>query len=178
MSDYHIFDLFFDHQVKLMYKGIEVTMENKLHHLCALALSTYTEVMGGLVTGNLKKKGWSRENYEAFLPYLGAKYVDLNSELKGKKTSLHQIVRSKLVHEFSPRSSYAILISESIQEKIGIEVNFGYNQTLYLTINVREYYYDFKNGVTKYHDDLKFSECQPAFSDGQILFMNFLNAVV
>ncbi|MGI0073952.1 MAG: hypothetical protein ACREA3_09085 [Nitrosotalea sp.] len=173
-----IYDLFFQYQVRGMITGIEVTIDKKLHHLSALALSAYTEVMGGLVTGNLKKKGYSRKNYEAFLPYLGDKYVDLNNQLKSRKTSLHEMVRNKLVHEFSPRPSYGIFISESEQEKIGIEVNFDQNQIPILIIGVREYYRDFKNGTEKYYDDLEISASQPPFSEGHILFDNFCNAVV
>ncbi len=135
--------------------------------------------MGGLVTGNLKEKGvHSKKNYEAFLPYLGNKYVDLNNELMKQKTSLYEMVRSKLVHEFSPRGSYGIFISESEQEKIGVEVNFYQNQIFSLIINVREYYRDFKNGVKTYYHDLEISVKQPIFTNGHILFDNFMNAIV
>ena len=181
MSDYHIFDLFFDHQVKFMYSGIEATMESKDSlYTCALALSTYTEVMGGLVTGNLREEyGHSQKNYEAFLSYLGEKYVKLNNELKEQKLTLHKIIRNKLVHEFALRESHIIMNSEiPTDEKIGIEVRFFDNKIIHLNFLVKEYYRDFKNGVAKYRDDLKFSERQPAFSDGQILFMNFIRAVV
>jgi len=84
MTDYEIFDSFFDIQVKWMYAGIEATMAKKeSYHTCALILSTYTEIMGGLVTGNLRKEyGESRKNYEAFLPYLGQKYVNLDNLIK------------------------------------------------------------------------------------------------
>lgn len=172
MQDFGIYDLFFNHQVKLMYAGIEATMKKDSLLLCALALSTYTEVMGGLVTGNLKEERHSRKNYEAFLPYLGKKYFDLNNQLKKQNTTLYKIVRSKLVHEFSPRPSYMILISESEQEKIGIEVIFYENQIVNLIINVREYYRDFKNGVTKYHNKLK------NWKKKQTTFGNFLKATV
>ncbi|TLX83344.1 MAG: hypothetical protein E6K98_04910, partial [Thaumarchaeota archaeon] len=68
MTKLEIFDPFFNYQVKWMFAGIEGTLEkDHAAYTCALALSTYTEIMGGLVTGNLKEeRGHSKKNYEAF----------------------------------------------------------------------------------------------------------------
>ena len=97
----HIIRSFFEREFKQMCAGIETTLKNKNYHLCALALSTYTEVFGGLVTGELKiEQGKSKSNFEAFLPFLGKKYVELNEELMKNGTSIYKEVRSKLVHEF------------------------------------------------------------------------------
>ena len=121
-------DLFFDNQVKWMCSGIEATMNSKESiYTCALALSTYTEIMGGLVTGNLKQEGKSRSNFEAFLPYLGDKYVELDNLIKTQYRdnlrNLYTAVRSKLVHEFALRGSHFIVISQSPNEDIiGIEL--------------------------------------------------------
>ncbi len=96
-----IWDPFWYYQIQSMYEGIETLFTSKkAHHLTALALSTYTEIMGGLVTGNLKQKRESKKFYEAFFPYLGEKYVKINEELIKKETSLVEAVRSKLVHEY------------------------------------------------------------------------------
>lgn len=140
-------DPFFHHQVTMMYDGIEILLEKgKAHHLCALALVTYTEVMGGLVTGKLKEKGKSKSNFEAFLPYLGEKYVKLNDRF-----SIYNDVRSKLVHEFAPRLSHGIWITEITHDSIiGIEYKNNH-----LNFHLREYYRDFKNGVEQYRKDLE-----------------------
>lgn len=177
-----IFDSYFNIQIKtLMYSGIENTMKKESLHLCALALSSYTEILGGLVTGKLKEERNSRANYDAFLPYLGEYYVNLNNRIVNshKETlgNLHKAVRSKLVHEFSLRESYIIVITENADEnKHGIELienkiesGFSYLQ---LNFYVREYYRDFKKGVEKYYDNLKNWR-----NDNQIL-SNFLNATV
>jgi len=168
-QSFEIFDSFFNYQVQMMYAGIEATNKtNKTLHLCALALSAYTEVMGGLVTGKLKEKNQSRKNYEAFLPYLGEKYVSLNNLLIEKGISVYEIVRSKLVHEFSPRPSYGILRSEIPNEQvIGIEYLNGH-----INIRLSEYYRDFKKGVEKYYQELK------NWRNNQEKLANFLNAAV
>jgi len=177
-----IFDGYFNTQIKTwMYSGIENTMKKNSLHLCSLALSSYTEIVGGLVTGNLREEGNSRANYEAFLPYLGEYYVNLNNRIVNsyKETlgNLHKAVRSKLVHEFSLKGSYIIVITELADEnKYGIELienktESGFSH-LQLNFYVREYYRDFKKGVEKYYNELKDWR-----NDNQILG-NFLNATV
>jgi hypothetical protein len=173
MQDFGIYDLFFNYQVKWMYAGIEATMKKETGYTCALALSTYTEIMGGLVTGNLKDHRKSKQNYIAFLPYLGRKYVELEETLNKEKLSLYWQVRSKLVHEFSLRESHFIIMSEQpSDDKIGIEAIFDENRIFQLNILITEYYRDFKNGVTKYHDKLK------NWRKNQTTLGNFMKAIV
>jgi len=131
----------FGKQLESMEKSIEVTMKKETVYSCALLLSTYTEILGGLVTGNLKDNKEMRNNYVKFLEYLGTKYVELHNQY-----DLYKNVRSKLVHEFSPRPSYVIWISEEVQEdRNGIEVIDGH-----LNFYLKEYYRDFQQGVKKY----------------------------
>ena len=141
-----------------MYAGIEATLQRNTSYICALALSVYTEILGGLVTGNLKKENNSKGNYIAFLEYLGEPYVELH-----KQVNLYKRIRSGLVHEFAPKKQYIIWLSETVQDRPGLDcpgnvVNF----------HLREYYRDFRNGVEKYYRKLK---------DGQHadLIHNFLN---
>ena len=180
MSDYQIFDSFFNYQIKWMYAGIETTMKKESLHTCALALSTYTEIMGGLVTGNLKEKNQSHNNYDAFLPYLGQKYVELDELVKTKYKeelqNLYNAVRSKLIHEFSLRESYGMWLSEkSDQNRIGLELITNKTEislAIHINFHIREYYRDFKNGVIKYYTELK------NYKVNQSLFGNFLKATV
>lgn len=178
-----------------MYAGIESTMKQETLHLCAAALSMYTEVLGGLVTGELKKRGKERFNYEAFLPYLGEGYVQLNEELKMRRTNLYTEVRSKLIHQFGPDKAYGIYISKELRDKPGIEYAFGDSlpidyrrdpKTIYWpypnTVNiwVREYFRDFKIAVEKYYLTLEEegkSIIGRARADKEIpLYSNFINA--
>ncbi len=178
--EYQIYDSFFNHQVQAMFFGIESTMAKKeSFYTCALALSTYTEVMGGLVTGKLKEEKNSRKNYHAFLHYLGQKYVELNDTLTKQKLSLHKIVRSKLVHEFALRHSHFIINAEEpLPDRIGIEIGFFEDKIVHVNIWIKEYYRDFKKGVEKYHEDLSISVKCPPFSQGHILFDNCMNSII
>jgi len=139
-----IFNRYFGTQLSWMCAGIESTMKKESAHSCALLLSTYTEVLGGLVTGYLRERDKVRENFVAFLPYLGDYYVELH-----EKIDLYSTIRSKLVHEFSPRPSYAIWLNEKITDRKGIEP-----MNNHLNFHIREYYRDFKKGVENYKKDL------------------------
>ena len=185
MSNYEIFDSFFDYQVKLMCAGIEATMTKKESlYTCALALSTYTEIMGGLVTGNLKKSTEARRNYEAFLPYLGEKYDELNNHIKtqyqNKLKNLYTAIRSKLVHEFALRESHAIWIYENAHEdRIGIELisnKIEIAEIHHINFHIPEYYRDFRNGITKYYNELK--DCRNHDVFDRVILSNFLKATV
>jgi hypothetical protein len=139
-----IFNQYFGTQLSWIYAGIESTMKKESSHSCALLLSTYTEVLGGLVTGNLRERGEERKNFEAFLPYLGDYYVELH-----KKIDLYSTVRSKFVHEFSLRPSYVIWVNEKTTDRKGIE-----SMNNHLNFHIREYYRDFKKGIENYKKDL------------------------
>ena len=139
-----IFNHYFGNQISWMYAGIENTMKKESAHSCALLLSTYTEVLGGLITGSLRKRGKERENFVAFLPYLGDYYVELHQKL-----DLYSTVRSKFVHEFSLRPSYVILVNKKMTDRKGIE---SIND--HLNFYILEYYRDFKKGVERYKKDL------------------------
>ena len=138
------FNRYFGTQLSWIYAGIESTMKKESAHSCALLLSTYTEVLGGLVTGNLRERGETKKNFVAFLPYLGDYYVDLH-----KKIDLYNTVRSKFVHEFSLRPSYLIRVNEKTTDIKGLE-----SINNHLNFNIREYYRDFKKGVENYKKSL------------------------
>lgn len=140
-------ELFHNHfgsQYKSMNQSIGSTLKKETAYSCALLLSIYTEIFGGLVTGNLKDSNAMRPNYVKFLEYLGSGYIDLHN-----KYDLYKNVRNKLVHEFSPRPSYGIWITDvTSEDRLGIEILDGH-----LNFHLREYFRDFQNGVKKYLDE-------------------------
>ena len=127
-----IFNTYFGTQLYWMYSSIETTMKKETLHACALLLSVYTEILGGLVTGHLKDIGHSRKNYEAFLLYLGQPYLDLHN-----KIDLYKRVRSAFVHEFSLKPSYIILLTDNVTEKLGIKIE-GDNKWITLIQNAMQ----------------------------------------
>lgn len=88
---------FFDEYVfGFMRSAIDAAIRGNANFLAALGLVSYTEVMGGLVTGNLAKRGESERNFRAFLPYLGEDY----ESFKTKGVDIYDTVRCGLVHQY------------------------------------------------------------------------------
>ncbi|MEE8115169.1 MAG: hypothetical protein V3T23_12560 [Nitrososphaerales archaeon] len=79
-----------------MRSDIDAAIRGNANYLAALGLVSYTEVLGGLVTGKLGVVGQSGVNFRAFLPYLGSQYKQLES----KGIDLYDIVRCGLVHNY------------------------------------------------------------------------------
>jgi hypothetical protein len=191
---YFMFDIYFQNQIRtFMYAGIEETLKRReTWHLCALALSVYTEVLGGLVTGRLRVKGSEKDNYEAFLKYLGEPYVRLDKEMKLHKMQLYHVFRSKLVHEFSPLPSYAIFGKSPDIKHPGLQFSFGdslpidfprteaihYPAQNHLNIFLADYFEDFKHGVDRYYSDLKAELKNEAGPGQRPLNDNFYEATV
>ena len=78
-----------------MRSDINAATRGKANYLAALGLVTYTEVLGGLLTGNLGLRGTSKDNFKAFIPYLGQDYV-----LTERKLDIYEFVRCGLVHNY------------------------------------------------------------------------------
>ena len=75
----------------------------KANYLAALGLSTYTEILGGLYSGDLSgKHRYLRDNYIDFIKvFFPQDYMEVNSQLAaGKLKGLYNVVRSGLTHEF------------------------------------------------------------------------------
>jgi len=88
---------FFDEYVfGFMRNDIDAAVRGNANFLAALGLVSYTEVLGGLVTGNVGKRGCAAENFRAFLPYLGTDY----QTFEAKGVNLYDTVRCGLVHQY------------------------------------------------------------------------------
>lgn len=174
-----------------MYAGIEATMQKETIMTCTLVLSVYTEILGGFVNGKLREEGRSRENYEAFLKYLGDYYVQLNYELNKRGTNLYKEVRSKIIHEFQPRPGFAFTFEKEPTDKPGLEYpllggapySTIKDRTLndptprFLIFRVKEYYRDFRAGVEKYQSAIEAELAKEAGPNQRPLCENFMNVI-
>lgn len=134
--------------------------------LVALGLSVYTEVMGGLVTGQLKNPKMSGANYKEFLKYMGSYYVNLD-----KQINLYKRVRCGLAHEYFIKGPH-IVARELVQDgslddvpgilvssktaKLAIQTEEGPTELPEDTVafGIRNYFRDFEQAVEKYYADL------------------------
>jgi hypothetical protein len=145
----NISEYFFDKFIRTnLYEAVDATLKESTKYSCALLLAAYTEMLGGVVSGNLLKKYHGRQNFSSFLEYMGNVYSEINDRI-----DVSDYMRNGLIHEFEPKKRYTIEISDDDSgNKVGIE----YHENLkILRINLREYYRDFKKGVDKFHDEVQ-----------------------
>lgn len=101
---------FFDEYVfGFMRSDIDATIRGKANFLAALGLVSYTEVLGGLVTSNLAKRGQSGANFRAFLPYLGKDYETFET----RDIDIYDTVRCGLVHQYFIKGDSTIWMQAS-----------------------------------------------------------------
>lgn len=136
--------------------------------LAALGLSVYTEVMGGLVTGELRSQHRARANYEAFLNYMGSPYLLLD-----KQVGLYDRVRCGLAHEYFIKGPSIIartivdpvtqrpdtvpgIVYAPPRTKLAIQTDRGLVQLPRDTIafGIRNYLRDFQQAAENYYSDL------------------------
>lgn len=121
-------------------------MAAEANFLVALGLSAYTEIIGGLVTGNLRNPGSGKKNYEAFLSYMGSHYVTLQDTI-----DLYTGVRCGLVHEYFVKNTAATTVAMLGQGR-GIQYDSNVDHIVFIC---HAYYTDWKKGVAAYLADLE-----------------------
>jgi hypothetical protein len=120
-----------------MFKDIIACIKGEANYAAALALSVYTEVLGGLIKGNLETP--SKDNYKAFLTYMG--YSDEEAE------DIYRHVRCGLVHRyFIKRESTVHMWKPSRKGIVSKEDRIDFY--------VVKYFQEFQDAYYKYKDDL------------------------
>ena len=139
----HTFD---EYIFGFMRADIDAAVRGNANYLAALGLVTYTEVLGGLRTGNLGIRGKSAANFNAFLPYLGNDYVKLKHE---RNIDIYDLVRCGLVHNYFIKGDSTIWMRAS-GSCCGIIASD--TAPTYFIVNI--YRDDFFAGVTKFRDEI------------------------
>jgi hypothetical protein len=67
---------------RIFYPELERCIKNDTRYVAALALLSYTEFMGALISEHLGSRGTSTDDFNAALRYFPDRYQDANSELK------------------------------------------------------------------------------------------------
>lgn len=125
---------------EFMFNDVQACINGRANFTAALALSVYTDALGGLVNGKLTEEGVSRENYSTFLKMMG--YNDSECQRYFKE------VRSGLVHQYFIKGQNTIVI-ESDPTLKGIYETGGI-----IFFIVRNYFEEFKKSYSKYKSDL------------------------
>jgi len=141
----------------ILCHDIPLAIQSRCHHLAALGLVTYTELLGGLFRGNLQKNQ-GKANFDAFIHNFFADcYTDVDLRLrKAKLKGLYTVVRSALVHEYFMRHDSLVSIDVSTPTQCGVayepEGNFK------IVFAVSQYFRDFGQAFHKYRTRVKGEE--------------------
>ena len=126
-----------------MQNDVTAALQERAYLLAALGFVSYTETLGGLVTGKLGVRHESAKNFRAFLPYLERDYA----ALRAQGVDLYDWARCGLVHEYFPKRGAAVV---DIPERApGTFSGGGRN-----VFNVPVYKEDFFLGARRYYRDL------------------------
>jgi hypothetical protein len=101
-----ILEVFDEYIFGFMRSDIQAAINGNANYLAALGLVSYTEVLGGLVTGNLGLDRHSGRNFNAFIPYLGKDY----EALQQANINLYNVVRCGLVHSYFIKGESTIIM--------------------------------------------------------------------
>jgi hypothetical protein len=138
----HTFD---EYVFGFMRSDIDAAMRGNANYLSALGLVTYTEVLGGLRTGQLGERGHSKANFNAFLPYLGNDYV----QLQKKNIDVYDSVRCGLIHNYFIKGDSTIWMRVS-GDPCGIVASSN-GATHFFVHIYRDHFFA---GATKYRDEI------------------------
>lgn len=131
-----------------MGRDIRVAYVGKAKFLAALGLLDHTEIVGGLVLGDLDAD--PEEKFEAFLPYLGECYTDLSARLKDTRGKGLYALRSTLIYSYGRRPMVVIRLESERAGRCGIELDAAGGWDFC----VSQYARDFRHGVERLHVEL------------------------
>jgi hypothetical protein len=134
-----------------MFHDIEAAIQGKANFLAALGLMEYTEILGGLITGKLKDRHQAKANFDAFLPYLGQAYVNLD-----KRIGLYDRVRCGLSHEYFIKGPSTIWMTAEMPT-CGI---LWEEPKDWIHFVVSKYFDDFKSAVKIYQGRMVYGKDQ------------------
>jgi hypothetical protein len=124
--------------------------------LTALGLSAYTEIIGCLYCGNLKKD--LGKHYISFIQnFFHADYIAVSKRLENdgfKPPGLYSVVRSGLTHEYFIKIVSKIEINNPQGQSLTCGVTYDPNSNPQIVFYVNQYFTDFKNAFEQYYDQL------------------------
>jgi hypothetical protein len=154
-----------------IFNDIENCIKCRANYVVALALLSYTEYLGGLISGNLGLNK-SKQSFEKALQFFPKKYKELDSSLTVQYTDekgvlriehgIYTLLRCGMVHEYFPKGMVTIYNDPSGQERkhIGIlkkEYQTKFHESLamepysnkVIEFHTNEYFRDFKAAVNR-----------------------------
>jgi len=157
-----------------IFNDIANCIKCRANYVVALALLSYTEYLGGLISGNLglKDKGKSKQNFEKALEFFPKEYEELDSSITVQYTDekgilctergIYTLLRCGMVHEYFTKGFATIYNDPSgqVQSHIGIlkkEYQIKFHKSFamepysnkVIEFHTNEYFRDFKTAVNR-----------------------------
>jgi len=129
-----------------MVKDINAAIDGEANYLVALALSAYTEFLGGLYRCNIRE-GQAKKNYNHGLKKLGEEYIRLLDE---HGDDVYERVRCGLVHEYFIKGLAKVWMREPAPTDCGIE----FRSDGFINFYVSRYFDDFQHAIDEYIREL------------------------
>ncbi len=127
-----------------MRQDIDTALGCQANKLAALGLVTYTEILGGLRTGNLGDDTRNQANFNSFFEYLGKEYQKL---ISGNADIYHRI-RCKLVHNYFLERGSAFARATSASCAVQVRPDGS------IIIDLDKYNEDFFGAVARYRREI------------------------
>ena len=146
---------------KFIENDISAAIKAEANYLAALGLSTYTEIMGGLYSGDLSGKARDlSQHYICFInDFFHPDYKKVDSDLqRNNLKGLYGAVRSGLTHEYFIKKVSKIEIEYPPQQSVHCGITFDPNSSPQIIFYVKQYFDDFKCAFAKYYSQLKFDD--------------------
>lgn len=137
-------------------QDLPAAINGQANYLAALGLSTYTEVLGGLYSGDLSsKRGELNKHYTSFIrDFFHPDYMKVNSNLMNDGLKgLYAAVRSGLTHEYFIKRTSKIEMNNPTPMNCGI--TYDKNSSPQIIFYVKQYFNDFKIAFEEYYKKLK-----------------------
>lgn len=164
-SKEEIIDFFQDFIYGFICHDLDSCIKVAANYTVALSLLSYTEFIGGLITGNLGLEGNSKKNFNEALKYFPKAYekadnIKLQYAIGAKieqKKGLYEIFRCGLAHEYFIKGKNITVVWNNpngfTAKHIGFKKRYGK-----LIFYNNEYYRDFKNAIQKFYKELVIKE--------------------
>jgi len=156
-----IIDFFQDFIYGFIYHDIDSCIKVGANYIVALSLLSYTEFIGGLITGNLGLEGNSKKNFNETLKYFPKAYekaadiklqYTIGTKIEQEK-GLYEIFRCGLAHEYFIKGKNITIVWNNpngfTARHIGFKKRYGK-----LIFYNNEYYRDFKNAIQEFYKEL------------------------
>jgi hypothetical protein len=148
----------------IVYPELDRCIKVDAKYVAALALLSYTEFIGVLISGHLGSREPSKDNFKAALKYFPKEYQDIDSTIKvdysdgqGKPKTyagIYSVFRCGLAHEGLIKGDSLVLNDPNGQvnsNRIGVVIH---QPGKILGFHVKEYFRDFKLAVEKIREQL------------------------